>query len=851
MPGREMSTRLLFPFVVLAMAALPSPARLAADDARLPVPDDAAQEQGLALVHDIYKDDLAAAQQPREKAVLANKLLRDATATTGDPAGKYALLIEARRLAGDAGDVAQNMRVIDALADEYLVNRWELKANALAMLTKGASPPDRAKEIAQLAQTLVDGAIADDDYASASQLLQIGTFTAKRVKDSDLAKTLAARSKEITELRAAHELAKSALEKLEKEPTDADANLSAGRYYCVVKGNWETGLPMLALGNDERLGKLAATELAAPDDEQEQLLLADGWWDLAETLAGSEQAAVRAHASRYYEQALPRLSGLAKAKATKRIELARQEIVNGQSPGRSASAQFPRGGAPEITNSIGVQLRLISQGDFVMGSPPSERGRDSHETQHRVRLTKPFYLGKYELTQQQYERVTGSNPSQSSAADNPVDNVTWLDAVEFCRRLSAMPAEKAAKRTYRLPTEAEWEYACRAGSETAYSFGNDEALLGDYAWHNSNGRAVHPVGQKPPNAWGLYDMHGNVFEWCLDAYGGDYPRVDTIDPLGATNAQYRIYRGGSGGSPPRGCRSAHRERQSPDFRDAFLGFRIACDVRGVRRGPAPPPTDTTGVGGAANAEIEPRRPSTSQVPPKYKPIKTIALDDARTLNVMDLLSPPTDKLLESLFPKPVAVQQSATGNVSASFSYRRSKIHGGLALFADGGRVEVLGQYADGERNGIFRTTNDKGERQYLAEYKKGKKINLAFLFEKDLPAYLEEWEKGERARQWLILTENDQAIGRLATTLDDTGRLRLEELVKQFQAVEQLIGDREMAVKKWWPEEYKRMQQELIAAKSVEARRRIMDRQKDRESEENLKFQQMLRGGLYRATGR
>ena len=253
--------------------------------------------------------------------------------------------------------------------------------------------------------------------------------------------------------------------------------------------------------------------------------------------------------------------------------------------GKSAQASIM-----EVTNSIGMKLRLIPTGEFMMGSPGAgEEGVSDDETQHRVSITKPFYLGVTEVTKEQYLKVTGKNAYTFGDGLNlefqgpqyPVEVVSWTDAVEFCRKLSALPAEKAAGYEYRLPTEAEWEYACRAGTTTSYSFGRYRARLGGYGWFGDNSAArAHQVGEKKPNAWGLYDMHGNVMEWCQDWYGA-YPSGSATNPTGATSGSRRVLRGGSWNGNTWLCRSPNRLSTVPGNRDLFIGFRVLRSSMGA------------------------------------------------------------------------------------------------------------------------------------------------------------------------------------------------------------------------------------------------------------------------------
>lgn len=224
----------------------------------------------------------------------------------------------------------------------------------------------------------------------------------------------------------------------------------------------------------------------------------------------------------------------------------------------------------KVRNNLGMEFIYIKPGTFMMGSPSHEKGRYNNEKQHQVTLTRGFYMQTTEVTQGQWKAVMGSNPSRFKGDDLPVEQISWNDVQEFIRRLN----QREGGDKYRLPTEAEWEYACRAGRTTRFSFGDDESRLGEYAWYDGNsGSRTHPVAQKKPNAWGLYDMHGNVWEWCQDRYG-DYPSGSVTDPEGPSSGSYRVIRGGSWVNEPRFVRSANRGRSYPDYRNYNLGFRL-------------------------------------------------------------------------------------------------------------------------------------------------------------------------------------------------------------------------------------------------------------------------------------
>ena len=260
-----------------------------------------------------------------------------------------------------------------------------------------------------------------------------------------------------------------------------------------------------------------------------------------------------------------------------------------------------------LISSIGLKLVRIEPGSFLMGTtkqqidqllrlfPDSKREwLHVEQPQHPVKITRPFFLGTHPVTQGQYKAIMGRNPSDFKGSDDlPVENVSWLDAVNFCNKMS----EKDKRRPfylifgtdvavgigtngYRLPSEAEWEYACRAGMAGLFPWGDDIGKQGEHVWFSDNSDSkTHPVGQKRPNAWGLYDMLGNVCEWCADWYDEKYyassPSV-AVDPPGPPKASSRVVRGGSWFTDARGCRPAYRGRDAPGGRCDSLGFRVAA-----------------------------------------------------------------------------------------------------------------------------------------------------------------------------------------------------------------------------------------------------------------------------------
>jgi formylglycine-generating enzyme required for sulfatase activity len=255
----------------------------------------------------------------------------------------------------------------------------------------------------------------------------------------------------------------------------------------------------------------------------------------------------------------------------------------GTQPASAATSQPAGELVLVLDDETTMRLALIPAGKFLLGSPLGDKNRQADERLPRdVTISKPFYMGIYEVTQKQYLAVTGKAPSQFKGENNPVERVSWDDAVEFCKKLSSMTGKSVF-----LPTDAQWEYACRAGTTTPFNTG--DTITADQA--NFNGSAIIvngrpgkfrqktiPVGEFKPNAFGLYDMHGNVWEWCADWYDGRYYISDNrTDPTGPASGRYRVFRGGGWIGNQSACQSSAYSGQEPDTRNNNIGFRVCVE----------------------------------------------------------------------------------------------------------------------------------------------------------------------------------------------------------------------------------------------------------------------------------
>lgn len=579
----------------------PKPSPVLESPAKLPMPTDAALAEGLKLARDAYQEQYARAQTPTARRAIAREMLDKGLESKDDPLARFVLLRLAREVAILAEDTGLAYEAIDRIAERFVSDPWSMKAEIVVASSKAAHKTADHKASAEQALELMRQALAHDACAVAQEMAKLALAEAGKARDRDLVGHARAGQKQAQQAAKALEQVEAARAVLRDRRHDPTANLVVGRYECFAKGDWTTGLALLSKGRDTALAALAAEDLKSPETDAARLKLGDAWWDQAAQADAREKESMLLRSGYWYQQLDAIEQPLVRTKVENR--LAQIAKLGRALPGLAVKNT--------IINSIGMRLVLIPAGEFLMGSTPEQIGPDvedarqkpkdvsewalirylSEMPRHAVRISRPFHMGMCEVTQHEYEAVMGVNPSSFSAkgkraaavagqdtSRHPVDSVSWEDAVEFCRRLSLLPKELAARRVYRLPTEAEWEYACRAGSTTKWTTGDDPQALDGDAWLATTSQGTtHPVGQKKPNAWGLHDMHGNVTERCLDWFAKDYyGKSPPVDPMGPPNGSSRIMRGGGYTNIGSLCRSAFRNTSGTRGGDDYIGFRVVC-----------------------------------------------------------------------------------------------------------------------------------------------------------------------------------------------------------------------------------------------------------------------------------
>ncbi len=548
------------------------------------VPDAAKQRDAEATLKKAFNLDQA--KTPKDKAELARALLQTAATSGAKDAELFVLLRQARDFAAQGMDAKTALEAIDMRAAAFDVEALGEKVDLFAKTTaKGADAAAWAGAALDVAEEASEG----DDYDAAVKLAARAEALARAANDKGLQETAKARSNELADLKRVADGLKGHFKTLETKPDDPAANAAVGRFVSLVKGDWKRGLPMLVKGSEPALKTLAEQELGNPTDASAQAALGEAWAAQADKETPTYKARARGRAAEWLGRAIPGLTGLARVSAERKL------ASLGPATGPKSRQSLDLGGG------VRMELVTIKPGAFTMGSTeePLEAWQVDESPEHKVTITKGYSLGKYEVTRGQFaafvkatgykteaekegkawgrtaggqwQEIAGNNwqtPATFTQTDeHPVTCMSWNDAKAFCDW-----AAKKTARGARLPTEAEWEYACRAGTKTKWSFGDAESVLEEYAWSNKN--STHPVGQKKPNAWGLFDMYGNVWEWCQD-WAGPYAAGDAVDPTGAAGGNARCLRGGCWYNSAIECRSTIRNGDPASNQKPLYGFRVA------------------------------------------------------------------------------------------------------------------------------------------------------------------------------------------------------------------------------------------------------------------------------------
>lgn len=475
-----------------------------------------------------------------------------------------AILTHALDTAVSAQDLELVDRVIAHTATRFEIFEPEIWVDALEDLAANRPDQETSRSLARLAVSSANAALEMDQLDLAQRANRLALASTRTLPSSDQLAIDAQNQRDaIRQFRRHEPRLQAAKEILAENPDDPAAHLELGIYYSTLKDDWDSALEHLAASSDEELRLVALGDLRQQDEPGAELALGDAWWNLALSRRGTAKQAFQRRAAHWYALALP-LDDDGRAR-----EVERRLAHLAPTPGGDPTAdELPDQLELPLDDQATLVLRRIPEGTFQRADPPSH-----------VTISSAFYLGAVEVTQQQWIALLGENPSYYAVRADlalPVENVSWNDAARFLAALNR--TEHGRKYRFRLPTGAEWEYASRAGADSDHFFGDDLDVATDYAWlHPDNAeRVTHRVGTLKPNPFGLYDVYGNVWEWCADVFG-PLPEGPQVDPAGPVTGRQRVLRGGSFLDRAASCSSVSRRAAAPDERDFRFGLRIACD----------------------------------------------------------------------------------------------------------------------------------------------------------------------------------------------------------------------------------------------------------------------------------
>jgi len=530
----------------------------------------------------LYGDDLkrvAASPLPADDVALGKQMLEGAKSVANQPAVLTLLCEKAYELASkDPSGYATATAATDLLAAKVPDKKVEcIQKNAALYQKQYAAARGEAKTKAGESVITALGALAEvqiaaGDADAAGLTLRQAVAVATAIKSENRA-ALQAQVENLALRQKAEKQVAALKAKLDADPKDAASRTELVRLYVAEMDNPAEAARLVDETLDEATRKYVPAAAKSVEEAPEAACTELGTWYMGladQVTTPASKGAMLRRAKTYYQRFLALHTSEDPGRAVAMLTLKRIDDALLKLDAAPEVKFIPPSLTLDLDKGVAMKLVLIRPGKFVMGSPDSELGREPKEgPQHEVVISKPFYMGVTEVTQAQHEAVMGKNPSALKVPTNPVETVSWQDASDFCRKLS----EKTGK-AFRLPTEAEWKYACRAGTRTRFFFGDVDGMLGQYAWCPSNsGKTAHPVGRKKPNPWGLYDMLGNLWEWCADRYG-PYSSEASTDPQGAGSGGTHVLRGGSARSEDVArFRSACRVDRGPSLRNVDIGFR--------------------------------------------------------------------------------------------------------------------------------------------------------------------------------------------------------------------------------------------------------------------------------------
>jgi len=449
-----------------------------------PVPSDAAQQEVAKLIQEVYAEEHAQTKTSAAKTVLANKLVKEA-AQSQDVTTRYVLLRVARDMATQAGDAETALRAVEELAKSFQVDVFRLKGAAVSQARKSAFSTKQRKAIAEHSLTLIDEALAKDDFMAAKYLGELALDSARKAREGNLTRRVVARNREIADVAEAFEEVKDALQKLEENPTNPEANLTAGKYFGVVKGDWRKAIPMLALGSDNQLKELATIELRGVTDVGGQVALGDGWWDLAETQDGRTKDRLRERAIEWYRLACPKLSGFAKTRVEKRLDTVDELVASASKPERLENP-------PRVAKPRGPQRYYLSD----MNGFDIKKGPWEYETTlrilpngarcaHSLQMHPPvrgYSSVKYQLNKEFMVFAGGVIIGRSSTGSEPLSAITFLALGDGQPLWQSVPMKALARPVFfsvRVSNVEvlELRVVCPGHNERAHAFWLDPHVL--------------------------------------------------------------------------------------------------------------------------------------------------------------------------------------------------------------------------------------------------------------------------------------------------------------------------------------------------------------------------------------